>query len=369
VDGLQLSYSWARSVLAAEAVQESLKPIELVIPWRTLLKVIVAVALVWMWLKLVELGLVMIVAVLLAVTLNPIVSWLERRRLPRAVAATLVGFVLVAVVGGFLAASWASLSSEATLAAEHIRQFERDTLQRLPGWVREAVGGKGTVDIQSQIAPYALGLGQSALSAIVVALLAFVLTLYLLIEGRRTRDWLMAFVPRAYRGKVMETLRVGERVIFAYVASNVITSIFAALVVGVALSLLHVPGALLLALIAGLFDFVPVVGFILSSIFAVIMALSVSPGTAIAVLALYGAYHFVENYVIAPWAYGDRLKLSNLAVILAFAIGATVAGVIGALIALPVAAVYPAIEQIWLRDALADDTVAEHRAIEHRKAG
>jgi predicted PurR-regulated permease PerM len=162
---------------------------------------------------------------------------------------------------------------------------------------------------------------------------------------------------------------VGERVIFAYVVSNVITSVFAALVVGVALSLLHVPGALLLALIAGLFDFVPVVGFILSSIFAVIMALSVSPGTAIAVLALYGAYHFVENYVIAPWAYGDRLKLSNLAVILAFAIGAAVAGVIGALIALPVAAVYPAIEQIWLRDALADDTVAEHRAIEHRKAG
>jgi len=48
VDGLQLSYSWARSVLAAEAVQESLKRIQLVIPWRTLLKVIVAVALVWM---------------------------------------------------------------------------------------------------------------------------------------------------------------------------------------------------------------------------------------------------------------------------------------------------------------------------------
>jgi predicted PurR-regulated permease PerM len=357
-------------VLSAEAVAESFKRTELVIPWRALLKVIAAVALVWMWLKLVELGLVIIVAVLLAVTLNPIVNWLERRRLPRAAAATVVGFVLVAVVGGFLAASWASLSSEASFAAEHIRQFERDTLERLPGWVREAVGGAGTtVDIQSQIAPYALELGQSALSAIVVALLGFVLMLYLLIEGRRTRDWLMAFVPKAHRGKVEETLCVGERVIFAYVAGNVITSIFAALVVGVALSLLQVPGALLLALIAGLFDFVPVVGFIVSSIFAVIMALSVSPGTAVAVLALYGGYHFVENYVIAPWAYGDRLKLSNLAVILAFAIGAALAGVIGALIALPVAAVYPAIEQIWLRDTLADDTVAEHRAIEHRKAG
>jgi predicted PurR-regulated permease PerM len=367
--GLKLSHSQARSVLSAEAVAESLKRTELVIPWRSLLKVIAAVALVWMWLKLIELGLVIIVALLLAVTLNPIVNWLERHRLPRAAAATVIGFVLVAVVGGFLAASWASLSSEASLASEHIRQFERDTLERLPEWVREAAGGAGAVDIQSQIAPYALELGQSALSAIIVALLAFILMLYLLIRRpahARLADGLRA---RAQRGKVEETLRVGERVIFAYVAGNVITSIFAALVVGVALSLLHVPGALLLALIAGLFDFVPVVGFIVSSIFAVIMAISVSPGTAVAVLALYCGYHFVENYVIAPWAYGDRLKLSNLAVILAFAIGAALAGVIGALIALPVAAVYPAIEQIWLRDALADDTLAEHRAIEHRKAG
>lgn len=67
-------------MLSAEAVAESFKRTELVIPWRTLLKVIAAVALVWMWLKLVELGLVIIVAVLLAVTLNPIVNWLERRR-------------------------------------------------------------------------------------------------------------------------------------------------------------------------------------------------------------------------------------------------------------------------------------------------
>jgi predicted PurR-regulated permease PerM len=67
--------------------------------------------------------------------------------------------------------------------------------------------------------------------------------------------------------------------------------------------------------------------------------------------------------------YGDRLKLSNLAVILAFAVGAEIAGVIGALIALPLAAAYPAVERIWLKDKLADDTVRAHRAIEHRKVG
>jgi predicted PurR-regulated permease PerM len=111
-------------------------------------------------------------------------------------------------------------------------------------------------------------------------------------------------------------------------------------------------------------DFVPVIGFITSSIFAVVMALTVSSSSALIVAALYIAYHLIENYLITPWAYGDRLKLSNVAVILAFAIGAELAGVIGALIALPVAAAYPAIERIWLRETLPADTVAEHRAIE-----
>ena len=105
----------------------------------------------------------------------------------------------------------------------------------------------------------------------------------------------------------------------------------------------------------------PVIGFIASSIFAVAMALTVASSTALIVLALYATYHMVENYIISPWAYGDRLKLSNVAVILAFAVGGELAGVIGALIALPIAAAYPAIERIWLREKLPADTVREHQ--------
>jgi len=85
---------------------------------------------------------------------------------------------------------------------------------------------------------------------------------------------------------------------------------------------------------------------------------------ALAVVVLYGAYHAIENYFIAPWVYGDRLRLSNVAVVLAFAIGASLAGVVGALIALPIAAAYPAIERIWLRERLGDRVVKEHAAID-----
>jgi predicted PurR-regulated permease PerM len=83
----------------------------------------------------------------------------------------------------------------------------------------------------------------------------------------------------------------------------------------------------------------------------------------------YIAYNAVESYVLSPWAYGDRMRLSDFAVIVAFVVGAQLAGVIGAVIALPLAAIYPTVERIWLREQLPRETVQEHREIEHRPEG
>ena len=97
------------------------------------------------------------------------------------------------------------------------------------------------------------------------------------------------------------------------------------------------------------------VGFFLSCLPAMAMAATQSTTTALAIIPIYLTYHVIENYIIAPRVYGDRLRLSNLAVLLAFAIGAELAGVMGALVALPVAAVYPTIERyvaprrVWRR--------------------
>jgi predicted PurR-regulated permease PerM len=333
------------------------------VPWRTIIKLLAAAALVWMWLELVQLVLVLIVAVLLAVTLNPVVVWLERRGWPRWGAAVLMLVAVVAGLGGFGWLTWSSVSEQASFVVSHFQQFERDLMDTLPSWVT-AAAGTDAKDVSSHAAEWALRVGRSAISAIVVGALGLILTMYLVVEAEPTSDWLLAFVPVANRGKAQQTIVEAQRVIFGYVAGNVLTSIMAATFVGVMLAVLKVPAALLLGLLAGLFDFVPVIGFIASGLFAIAMALTVSPTTALIVAALYVSYHMIENYVISPWAYGDRLKLSNVAVILAFAVGAELAGVIGALIALPIAAAYPAIERIWLKEQLPPETVAEHRQIE-----
>ena len=338
------------------------------IPWRTIFRLMAAAALIWLWLTLVSTVLVLVVAVLLAITLNPVVEWLEARGLPRVGAAVAVGVALLGLVGGFLWLTWSSLSDQAKYAAHYLNAIQGDIVGKLPAWLRNVVGMQDGAEMTSWMAPMALQFGQSVANAVVVTLLGFVLTLYLLIESRATHDWLMAFVPRARRGKVELTLAECERVIFAYVAGNVITSIVAFTSTLVALWLLKVPAALLLAVIAGVSDFLPVVGFLVGAVPTILLALTVSPATALIVAAFYVGYNTVETYVLGPWAYGDRLKLSNVAVILAFVIGAEVAGVIGALIALPVAAIYPAIERIWLREQVGENTVREHKAIEQSGA-
>jgi predicted PurR-regulated permease PerM len=99
-----------------------------------------------------------------------------------------------------------------------------------------------------------------------------------------------------------------------------------------------------------------------------LLAATVSPTTAILVAALYIVYNLIETYVLSPWAYGGRLAVADIAVILAFAVGAELAGVIGALIALPLVALYPAIERIWLRGELPDETIREHHTLQRHSA-
>ena len=80
------------------------------------------------------------------------------------------------------------------------------------------------------------------------------------------------------------------------------------------------------------------------------------------------AYHAAENYYIGPRVYGDRLRLSNLAIIVAFAVGAAIGGIGGALLALPLAALYPVVERVWLAEYLNRDAIATHQRLQGRSS-
>jgi predicted PurR-regulated permease PerM len=332
----------------------------------SIVRVIAAILLVWLWLHLWQLLLLVAVAVVVAIGLEPIVEWLEARRVPRGVAASGVVLALALVVVGFFWITGESLATQARSLTGQIQDVRAALGARLPQWVKEAVHPRSAPADTSALAGYAFSAGRLAFEAVVVGVLALILTIYLLTEGRQTYLWLLAYAPPRYRDRVNYTALQAREKIYGYMVGNVATSAFAAATVFVALSLLKVPGALLLAVLAGVFDFVPVLGFICSAAPALLLAATQSVGVVIAVAAVYVAYHLAENYYIGPKIYGGRLRLSNLAVIIAFAVGAEVGGIVGALLALPIAALYPVIERVWLSEYLSRGAVETHRRLQGR---
>ena len=332
------------------------------LPWATLVKVIAAAAAVWIWRELVWVAMLGLIAVIIAVALEPAVRGLERRGWSRSVAAWMLVTLIAGGVVAFLLITWSSLASQAQDLGGQINAFVRELEQRAPKVLVQAVQRSSPSDA-SMFAPYAFAVARSLLAAVAAFVLAWVLVAYLLIEAEPTYRWVRGFIPERLRPRFDRTAAEASTTARGYVVGNVTTSVCAGAYFYAWLALLHVPAALLLALLAFFADFIPVAGFLLSCVPAMVMAATRSTAVAIGMIPIYAAYHVIENYLIAPRVYGHRLRLSNLAVLSAFAVGAELGGVMGAMVALPIAAVYPTIERLWLRDALGNEVVDEHEAI------
>jgi predicted PurR-regulated permease PerM len=334
----------------------------------TWFRLLAVVALVWIWLRLWQWILIFIVAIFLAVALDPLVRWLDERGLKRRFGGPLTVFALALLIVGFVAVSGAQLKAQAGMLGDRIAEAREQISNWLPVQISDLLPGETGSSEPSGGTSGAGALAAQATRAVVSAvasiLVACVLTIYLLLDGRRTFEWFVAFAPPARRRRIRKTAEEARMAVIGYMRGNVTTSVLATIVTFIVLLALKVPAALLLALLAGILNFVPVIGLLLSLLPAILLALTVSPGVAIAVTAFYLGYNAVENYYIQPKVYGHEMQLSGLAVLAAFAAGAELGGVIGALIALPIAAMYPPVESLWLKGRLDPRSVDDHRRIE-----
>jgi predicted PurR-regulated permease PerM len=324
---------------------------EVRVPWATLLKVIAAVALCFLWIRLWQTVTLVLVAIIIAVGLAPAVGWLERHRWPRWAASAGVVLVLVTILVGFLVLTWTSLADQAQNLGQRAREVEQEILKRAPQPIVDLIRQADSKPDASMLAPYVVRVGRAALAALAIFVLATILVVYFLIEGRQTYAFVRDFVPPRHRARFDRTADEAREVAFGFIVGNVITSTCAGIYFFFWLSVLGVPASLLLALLGFLFDFIPVLGFYLSCLPAIMMAATVSPAVALAMIPIYLSYDFIENYILAPRVYGKRLELSKVAVLLSFAVGAQLAGVVGAVLALPLAAIFPTIDRLWLRRA------------------
>jgi predicted PurR-regulated permease PerM len=339
--------------------------VDLHIPWVTFIKVFAAALTAYAIYVLWPLLLLVFLALFLAVTLHAFVDWLEAKGMQHWAS-------LLVVVGGLLTALIVSMALIVPTLLEHATTFSHSLPQLYEGAFKQLpVSGAMRLNIEHMVAsanwPEAytwLGnfwsAGGIALGGLSEVVLLLVISLYLVIDGSKTYEWLLAFFSPLKRAKLRLTSGEISQVIFGYVTGQFITSALVTVYAFVVLAVLNVPGALMLALLAGLLDVLPILGFIMATVPAFLLALSVSPRTAMIVVGMYLLFHALETYYIVPKVYGKHLRVSTLTVLLGLLAGVLLAGIPGALAALPVLASYAAIERIWLKPFLRDGVSEKH---------
>ncbi|HEV7920557.1 MAG TPA: AI-2E family transporter [Thermoanaerobaculia bacterium] len=336
------------------------------VPFATLLKIALFCLLALAIYELYAVLVMVVVAVLLAVMLAPAVRFMTRHRMRRGLAIGVIAMVLFGLLGFFFAVIVPAMGRQVKELSGELPKVSQQVIQRFPMTAPLLQDAQRRPDVAQMKAWLLRGLvaSQYALEALTAIILVLVITLYLLVEGADIYEWLVSFARPEQRPRWRRTADEVGQVILAYMRGQAITCFLCGGVALVTLTVLRVPAALPLAVLAFFCDLIPVVGTIIMSVPAVLLAMMVGPVQAVTVVIVYAAYHLIESYWIIPRIYGGQMRLSTLTVLLSITVGAALAGAVGAVLILPFVAAYPIVERIWLRPHLPKDTVERHEAIE-----
>jgi len=196
----------------------------------------------------------------------------------------------------------------------------------------------GTSKIRLPVAGGILGAGRMLLSIGVATVSVVALTIYFLIALQGVKDLWLSLIARSRRERVaLLTDEVFDRV-GGYMLGNLITSLISALGTYVWLVIFGVPYALLLAMVVAVFDLIPMVGSTIAGVLVSLVALTKGLPVGIATAAFYITYRFLEDYLLNPRVMKHTVKVSPGLTIIATLVGASLLGLVGALIAVPLAA-------------------------------
>jgi predicted PurR-regulated permease PerM len=332
---------------------------------RTIMRVLViviavAIALEMVWIARHVLAWV-VIALFLALALDPLVGWIERRGRIRRGPAIAITYVIAIVV---IAAIGASFIPK---LIDEVNGF----VQALPDYVHDLTHGRGRLgflerkyhvvekvreQVQSGGATKVLGLSGAALSitksiiTIIAATVTIVfLTFFMLLEGRAWVERGYSLLPEESQPRWRAVGHEIYKTVGGYVTGNIVISLIAGASITIVLLIMGVPYAVALGLIVGFLDLIPLAGATVAGIIVSLVAFLHSVPAGIVVVVFFVVYQQIENHFLQPVIYGRTVQLSPLAVLVSVLVGAELAGILGALAAIPVAGSL----QVVLRDQLA----------------
>ena len=296
--------------------------------------------------------LLFVIAALLAYALVPGVILLQRG-MPRPLAVAMVYLLALAVIGGLGYFLFSTIINQLVLFAENIPNLLKPSTPDHPSPIARLLGPLGITDDQinatrqqiltwlessaEQIVNSVVPIITSVAAGIVDAIIVFILSIYLAVDGPRLYRWLSTAPPRKVHTRLVFFLNTLRRTVGGYIRGQLFMSAFIDTLVGGGRAAFQVPYALLLGIMAFILEFVPIIGTIASGVACVVVAFATS-GFIIAALVLgyFIIVHILEGVVVGPRVMGHVLGLHPIVAILALVAGSELFGLWGAIFGAPV---------------------------------
>ena len=335
-------------------------PSERVVTWTTSQVVLATIFVVcvfltfWLLYRLRDVLFLFFVAIVVGTAIRPAVEWLHRRGVPRATGIILIYILIAILVVGFLAMIVPLLADQATEISRTLPEYytnfrtalidsDNRLLQNI-GWripsqvtllVRRDTNAEEVLDQVGQTLLYANLVLKGVLGTLVVFLLAY----YWTQEGNLILRSLLRIMPPQRKKNIREFIQLAESKLGGYVRGQGLLCAAVGLTAFIAYLLIGLPYTLVLAIFAGVMEMVPVFGPALGAIPALLVALSIDPGKALWVVIATVVIQLLENAVLVPRIMKHSMGVNPIIVLLSLIAFGSVFGFVGALLALPLAAI------------------------------
>jgi predicted PurR-regulated permease PerM len=330
----------------------------------TIFRILLILLAVWFFSLIIDILLMLLAAIILAGAIEPVVNWLQRYRVPRAISVVVVYVCIIVVIVGVLSLLIQPLTEQTIQLANSIPALTVKAHTLIP-IIPALDDTMWQQSVQASVNNFGHDLANLSLSvfqqtktvfaAFFSIVFVFVLALYLMVEEDALKKFARIITPRVHLPYVEQVLERVQVSIGRWVLAQLALGVIMGTIVGLVLWIMGVKYALLLGLLSGILEILPVIGPIVAAVPGVIIGISQSLPLGIGVLLVYIISQQIENHVLVPNIMRRAIGLNPLVTIIAVLLGVRLAGLSGAILSVPVATILSVI----LSDIFAQPSVED----------
>ncbi len=313
----------------------------------SLVKVVVFILVLWFLFLIKEVLAILFVAIILASAFDPWVDFLQRKKIPRSVSILMIYIILLSVVSLVVVVLVPPIVEQVKQLVNNFPDFYEKIIRGFEYFQAFTVqhglledGAKAIESLESGVSKAAGGVFSTItgfFGGIISFFLILVITFYMTVEEEAMKRTLRAIVPAKYFPFINQLITKMQKKIGTWLQAQLVLSLIVGVLCYIGLFILRVDYALILALIAALGELVPYIGPIIGAVPAVFLAFAQSPTKAVLVIILYFVIQQLENHILVPKIMQKAVGLNPIVSISALLVGVKIGGIVGALLAIPVA--------------------------------